>query len=100
MIEDYVKEILKEKGLPGDIDKAVYDQMVKDLKERATNLINRRLVEAMPDEKVKELDKVIDNNQDNPEVIRSFIESNVTEKEKVVAAALLEFRSLYIKPSM
>lgn len=96
MIEQFIEDVLKEKGLPPDIDPAVRQQMVSDLSDRALNLINKRLVDALPDDKVSELEKLIDANPDDKEVFSKFIDENVPDKQQVVTLALSEFRSLYL----
>lgn len=96
MLEEYVKQLLKEKGLPDNLEPAVHEQLVKDLTLRLTNLINKRLVEAMNDEQLKQFETLMDSQPDNPEALQQYIEENVANKQQVTSAALLEFRQLYL----
>lgn len=99
MIEQFVKELLKEKGLPGDLEPAVYNRMVADLTQRATNLVNKRLVEALSAQQIQEFESLMDKHPDDMKVLQDFINENVKTKEELTSAALLEFRSLYLGTS-
>jgi hypothetical protein len=96
MIEQFIEKLLSEKSLPADLDPEVRQQMVKNLSERAVNLVNKRLVENLPEDKVAELEKLIDSQPENAEAYQKFIDENLPNKDQVVAIALAEFRSLYL----
>jgi hypothetical protein len=96
MIEQFVKDILKQKGLPPNLDQAVYDKLVSDLTERATDLVNKRLIEAMSEEQAKKLEDIMNSEPDNAQAVQDFITQNVPNHEAVASAALIEFRQLYL----
>jgi hypothetical protein len=97
MIDQFVEDLIKEKGLPADLDSEVRQQLVNNLTERVANLINRRLIDALPDEKVTELEKLVDTNPQDAQAFQKFMADNVPNQEQVIAAALLEFRGLYLQ---
>lgn len=96
MIEQFVKELLKEKDLPGNLEPAVYDRMVRDLSERATNMVNKHLVESLNSQQLEEFESLMDKHPDDLVVLQKFIDGNVKNKQQITSAALLEFRSLYL----
>lgn len=96
MIEKFIKQLLKEKGLPPNLEPKVYDQLVKDLSERAVDLINRRQIDAMTDEQAKQFDDLLAAHPEDVQAAQEFIQKNVPNQDQVVAAALGEFRQLYL----
>jgi hypothetical protein len=99
MIEKFIKQLLEEKGLPPNLEPKVYDQLVKDLNERAVNLINRRLVEAMSEEQAQEFDKLLADRPDDLAAAQEFVREALPNQDAITAAALSEFRQLYLGPS-
>ena len=99
MIENFIKQLLKDKGLPPNLDEAVYKKLVTDLTERASDLVNKRLLEAMTEPQNEELERIIESSPDNDRVVQEFIAKNVPNKEAVAGAALAEFRQLYLGTS-
>src|SRR4051812_2995593 len=97
MIDEFVEDLMKQKGLPADLDPEVRKQLVSNLTDRVVKLINRRLIDALPDEKVGELEKLVDQNPSDSSAVQKLIEENVPNKDKVVAAALIEFQGLYLQ---
>jgi hypothetical protein len=95
VLEQFATQLLKEKSLPPNLQPAVYEQMVRDLSERANDLINRRLIDAMTEEQADRFDQLL---QTNPDVraVQAFIEASVPNRDLVVSSALIEFRNLYL----
>jgi len=98
MIEKFIKQLLEEKGLPPNLEPKVYDQLVKDLSERAVDLINRRLIDAMSDEQAQQFDELLASQPDNVAAAQDFIQKNLPTQDQIVVAALGEFRQLYLGP--
>jgi hypothetical protein len=96
MLEQFVKQILQEKGLPENLDPEVYNKLVSDLIDRVGNLINRRLIESLDDEQLNQFNHLLDNEPENSEAMQKFIEENVKNKEQITTEALMEFRDLYL----
>lgn len=94
-MEQFIKDLLKEKGLPANLEPAVYDRLVKDLSERAEKIANKRLIDSLSDEQFDQLEKLTASTP-NEQVVQDFINANVPNKERVVALALAEFRQLYL----
>ncbi len=94
-MDQFIQQLLTDKGIPQDLDEETKQQLVHDLSDRAADLINKRLVESMTPEAVEGLDKLLDENPD-PVAAQNYISSNVPNAEQVTTQALLEFRALYL----
>lgn len=95
-MQEFIEQLLQDKGVPADLDEAVRAQLVSDLTERATDFVNKYIVESLDDAKLAELEKLLDNQPDDIEAMKKFIDANVPNKEQLTGLALLEFRSLYL----
>lgn len=95
-MDEFLRQLLIDKGLPEDIDPEVRSQLLRDLSSRAADLINRRLIDALSEQDVAMLDKLIDEKPDDANAYLQFINDHVADKENITASALLEFRALYL----
>lgn len=95
-MDEYIEQLLKDAGVPEATDPAVKKQLTADLTARANDLVNRRLIDAMSDEDAAAFDKLLDEQSDNVNAMQQFITDHIPNREKVVGAALLEFRALYL----
>jgi DNA replication protein DnaD len=96
MIEQFVKQMLQEKGMPEGLNPEVYNKLVSDLTSRVENLINKRVIESLNEEQLGQFENIIDNEPENSEKIQKFIEENVADREQITTSALMEFRDLYL----
>lgn len=94
MLEDFVEDLLVEKGLT-DLDPDVRFALIAELVDKANQLINRRLFEAMNEDQLKALNQMVEAKPDQA-MVDKFIEENVPNKVQITAQALNEFRSLYL----
>ncbi|HVX56135.1 MAG TPA: DUF5663 domain-containing protein [Candidatus Saccharimonadales bacterium] len=95
-MEEFIRQLLKDAGVPESTDPEVRKQLEKDLTDRATDLVNRRLIDAMSEKNAEAFSKLLDERPDNLAVMQQFIDEHVPNKEQVAGAALLEFRALYL----
>ena len=95
-MEAFILQLLHDKGLPADLDEGVQAQLVKDLTNRLVDMINRRVIDTLSEEQAQELEKLIDQNPDNPQAIQEFIDKNVPDKQEIATKAMFEFRTLYL----
>jgi hypothetical protein len=96
MTEQFVKQLLQEKGLPDNLDPEVYNKLVSDLSERVEKLINQRILEALNDEQLDQFEGLVNNDPGNKEALQKFIEENVADREQITMSALMEFKDLYL----
>lgn len=95
-MEQFIQQLLKDQGVPDSLDGEVRKQLVEELTGRATDFVNRRLLEAMSEEAVEQFNSLLDEEPVDPNKIQQFIATHVPDKERVAAAALYEFRTLYL----
>ena len=96
MLQQFIEDLLKEQGMPEDITEDVRQRMVQNLTERANDLINKRLIEAMNDDQVEQLNQLLDSEPHNPQAVQDFTAQHLPNKDQIAAAALAEFRELYL----
>ncbi len=95
-MEEFIEQLLKDKGVPEGVDPEVRKQLAADLVSRATDFVNRRMIDSLSDEQLAEFEKILDEQPNDTSALQNFIEKNVADKESITAAALLEFRALYL----
>lgn len=95
-MEEFIQQLLKDAGVPDSTDPEVREQLAKDLADRAGDLVNRRLIDAMSEKDAQAFGKVLDDRPDDLKAMQKFIDEHVPNKEQVAGAALLEFRALYL----
>jgi hypothetical protein len=92
-LESFIDRLLEEKGLQ-NMEPAVLAEMKADLLERVADRLNAEMIAAMPQEKISELNELMDGG--NPEEVRAFLTSNVPNFDNVLAQTLLNFRTTYL----
>ncbi len=94
-LDKFINQILDEKQLSG-VNDEVRVQLVADLKERLTDQINRALIEAIPEQKIDELNNLLDDDSVTDEQIHKFITDSGVDDKKVALETMLRFGELYL----
>jgi hypothetical protein len=95
-MDEYLTDLLSQTGAVQTGDQDVLRQLKSDLSERVTALINRRLIDALSEDKVAELERLLDEQPDNVEAYQQFMVDNLPNRQEIVNTSLLEFRALYL----
>ena len=95
-MDQFIQQLLLERGVGDAIAPEVREQLTQELTGRATDFINKRVIDAMSDESVDKFNLMLDDPNTTPEAAQQFIAANVPNQDKVVASALVEFRALYL----
>ena len=95
-MDEFLDNLLAQIGALQTADPEVVEQLKADMSERVAALINRRLIDALPDDKVTGLETLLDEQPNNVEAYQQFINDNLPNKQEIVNATLLEFRALYL----
>lgn len=90
----FVNQIIDQKGLSG-LDDAVRDQLASDMEARLIDQINRSIVEAIPEVKLSEFEKLADTAQ-NDSAIQEFFVANAIDTQKIATDTMLRFKDLYL----
>lgn len=94
-LDAFIQEIIDTKRLPGVTDEAKVG-LREEMKERLLDMVNRALVESLPEDKVGELSDLLDNGAQD-EQVQAFIASSGVNVESVTARTMLAFRGLYLQ---
>lgn len=94
-LNQYMSDIIAEKGLSG-VDEAVRAQLIADMKERYSAMLDRALIEALPEDKIEGLNALLDSEVSDGDV-QQYIVSAGVDTRQVVAQTLLRFRELYLR---
>jgi len=95
-LEEFVDTILTEKNLPGLSDDA-RPEVIADMVLTLRELIDRAVIEALPEDKLDELNKKLaDDPTVSREQISELIAASGVDIEHITADTLLKFRELYL----
>lgn len=95
-LDTFIKEIIDTKQLPGITEEAK-SGLIEEMRERLLDMINRALIEALPDDKVAELSTLLDNENINDDQVQTFVASSGIDVQTVTAKTMLAFRALYLQ---
>ena len=95
-LDTFIRDIIEAKQLDGISDEAKQG-LVEEMRERLLDIINRALVEALPEDKVQEFSNLLDNESVTDEQVQAFIAQSGVDVEHVTAKAMLTFRDLYLQ---
>ncbi len=95
-LDTFVDSLITEKHLPGLTEegrKYVFDE----LKSSLIDHINRAVLNALPEDKLDELDSLMDREDTTPETLQAFISNSHVDVARITAETILYFRSLYLE---
>ncbi len=95
-LDTFIQDIIEAKQLTGLTDEA-RGGLVEEMRERLLDMINRALIEALPEEKVVEFSQLLDQETVSDEQVQQFIAESGVDVEKVTAKTMLAFRTLYLQ---
>jgi FKBP-type peptidyl-prolyl cis-trans isomerase (trigger factor) len=93
--DTFINGILDDKKLPG-LDDEVRAQLVRDLRQRLLDQINRAVIEALPEDKLVELDAAMDNPDVSEDQVQRLIVDSQIDVKRITAETMLRFRDLYL----
>ena len=92
-IELFINRLVEEKKFK-DLTPEVTDQIKEDLRKRVEDRVNAAILNNLPEDKLAEFEKLVEKG--DLEEVQTFCSKNIPELDQVIAAALLEFRKIYI----
>lgn len=90
----FIDKLIEEKGLHG-LDVEIREQLHSDLLRRLEDRLNAKIVSSLNAEQVIKLEHLIDSNQ--VDKIQLFLQNEGINVNGVVASAMSEFYSSYLK---
>lgn len=94
-IELFVDKLLAEKGMAGALPTA-REAMKEELLERLQTIVDATILQHLPDEKMVEFEKMLDNKSTKPEAFEKFCRDNIQNLDEIIAATLVTFRARYL----
>ena len=95
-LDTFIHEIIESKQLPGITDEAKVG-LAEEMREQLLDLINRALIEALPEEKVSELSTLLDDENVADDTLQRFVAESGVDVESITAKTMLAFRGLYLQ---
>lgn len=97
-LDTFISSIIDAKQLPGITEEAKID-LIAEMKERLLDLIDRALIEALPEDKVDALTALAENEATTDEELQQFVANSGVNVEEVTAQTLAQFKDLYLAPA-
>lgn len=97
-LDTFIGEIIHAKHLIG-VTEEVRAQLIRDLRDRLLDQINRAIIESLPDDKLDEFNARFNDNNASDEDLQSFINESGIDTKKIAATTMLRFRDLYLQTS-
>ena len=94
-LDNFVYSLIDRKGLKG-LTPEGRDTIAQELKELVVEQINRALIDALPDDKLDELDNLTSQENYNPEDAQRIINESGINVAKITTETLLYFESFYL----
>lgn len=92
-MEIFVEDIMEEKGFE-NLEPEILLEIKKDLLSRLEDYINIAVLDHMPEDKIEEFDKLLD--QDDPIAVQNFCQKYIPDLQNFVTQAMANFRSSYL----
>lgn len=94
-LTSFVDQILTE-AYPDGLATELHEQMKVDLLERVDEFLTRKILDALPSDKLEEYSDLLDR-EGGDEASQKFISENIANLDELIQSALAEFRDLYLK---
>lgn len=94
-INEFIEGLLKEKGIFID-DPETKEETIADMAKTLEDQINRACIEALSEEKAKELADLVDQPDFNEEKMTEFMQNSGVNMEKIATEIMQKFREIYL----
>jgi nicotinate-nucleotide pyrophosphorylase len=91
---DFIDRLMEAKGLADESDPEMTAKIKADLEEMLNRKIDAVILENMPEDKLEEFEKIID--EDDAEKLKNFVSQNIPNLDEVITTGLWEFRNAYL----
>ncbi|HNW20032.1 MAG TPA: DUF5663 domain-containing protein [bacterium] len=93
-LDKFVDELLVAQGID-QLEPEIRDQLVQDLTDRLNDRLEAAIVAELPEEKLPELEVIIDKKAGNEE-LQKFFAQNIPDLPAILARELAAFRQSYL----
>jgi len=95
-LDTFISGILDQKQLPGLTDEA-RSGVIAEMRASLLDQVDRAVVEALPEDKLDEFNRLLDDNSVADTVVQNFIAQSGVNVQEIAAATMLRFRDLYLQ---
>lgn len=95
-VSTFVRGMLDSKEWSTKLDGLALSQLERDLQDRLMDQINRAIIDAMPNDKIDEFNRLLDDKDFTDEKMQEFIIASGVDVQHISAEAMLRFRDLYL----
>ena len=92
---NFINSIIDEKGLTG-LNEDTRQTVVNELKSALIEQINRAILMELPDEKLDELNNLMDTEGFGETGMQTFIANSGIDVNKITAETMLKFKAFYL----
>jgi dihydropteroate synthase len=96
VLSKFIEDMIAEKDFDG-LSEEARDYIATDLKSSFLNLLNRSVIEAMPDDKIEELNKLLDDDSKTIEDMQKFVSESGVDAKQITLDVMFRFRELYLR---
>lgn len=98
-IKKFVEDIVDEasKKVPAMSSETARQYLIEDLVQRLLDLIDRALIEALPDDKLNAFNALLDREDSTPDEVQRFVADAGVDVTKVTSLTMLQFRDQYLR---
>lgn len=94
-VDEFVESILDDKGIT-NVDPETRQELKEDMKNRLIDQINRAAVMRLSEEKVAELNKLMDDPGFDDEKMSEFMKNSGVNLSEVALDTMIKFRGFYM----
>ena len=93
-VNQFIDSLIDEKGLSVDGD--VREELRKDMADRLMTQIDNALINALPSDKVAELNEKLDDPNFSEQDTYDFINNSGIDTQRVILETMMQFKMLYV----
>ncbi|MDO5480477.1 MAG: DUF5663 domain-containing protein [Candidatus Saccharibacteria bacterium] len=94
-IDEFIEDLLNKKGLSG-VDEEAKKDLITEMKTQLEEQLNRAAVQALPEEKAKELADLVDKPDFTTKEMAKFMQESGVDFNQIALETMQKFAKLYL----
>ena len=94
-LDVFINQLIDEKGLTG-LDEETRKTVVDELKSSLTEQVNRAVLMELPDEKLDELDNMMNEGPVDEATLQAFLVDSGLDVNKIATETMIAFKAFYL----
>lgn len=96
LLDLFAEQMMVDKGLRNEVDDDVFEVLKDDLKDRLAMQINRAILVQLPDDKLEQLDRDLNNDTASVEGFEKMVTEAGVDIAKTTQDVMMAFRNTYL----